>query len=280
MGLVLAEVSISLVLLVGAGLLFRSLMNAARHADGLHVVADLTMSVAPTGEGYRSPGADRRRIGIAWSSVCRPFPASRRWRSPNAVPMGGGMSVLAYQPDDKPEVPFNQQPLSNFVNVVAGLSSRTMGIPMVRGREFERERRGGNPRVIVINEAMARREFPDEDPSASASRSGPVPTSEPEWVEIVGVVGNMRQYRRGSGAGADHLCAAHRLAVRAQNLMILVRTAGDPMSVAGAVRAALQSARPVAAASRAAPAGRGGRRVADAAALQHDAAGRLRGVSR
>ena len=78
-GLVLAEVSISLVLLVGAGLLFRSLMTLVDMPMGFTTSRMLTMSVAPTGENY-----DRRRnswpIGIASSSASARFPAWRRWR--------------------------------------------------------------------------------------------------------------------------------------------------------------------------------------------------------
>ena len=103
-GLVLAEVSISLVLLVGAGLLFRSLMTLVDMPMGFTTSRMLTMSVAPTGENYRSPGAF---LGY-WDRVVErvsAIPGVEKVALTGGLPMGGNMSILAYQPDNKPEVP-------------------------------------------------------------------------------------------------------------------------------------------------------------------------------
>ncbi len=72
----------SLVLLVGAGLLFRSLMTLVDMPMGFSTSRMLTMSVAPTGENYQVARAIRRRIGIACSSASARCPASSRSRSP------------------------------------------------------------------------------------------------------------------------------------------------------------------------------------------------------
>jgi putative ABC transport system permease protein len=161
-GLVLAEVSISLVLLVGAGLLFRSLMTLVDMPLGFSTSRMLTMNVAPTGDNYRSPA----QLLAYWDRVVervQAIPGVERVALTGSVPMGGGMSVLAFQPDSKPPVPANQQPLTNFVDVGPGYFG-ALGIPVLKGREFTRQDAVENPRVIVINEAMARREYPDVDP--------------------------------------------------------------------------------------------------------------------
>ena len=239
-GLVLAEVSLSLVLLVGAGLLFRSLMTLVDMPMGFSTSRMLTMSVAPTGENYKSPG----QFVAYWDRVLETIgalPGVEQVALTGSVPMGGGMSVLAFQPDNKPLVPPNQQPVSNFVDIGAGYFS-TMGIPVVRGREFTREDTTLDPRVIIINEAMARREFPNEDPIGHRFSFGPDERGEQQWVEIVGVVGNVRQYRADQEPVPITYAPNSGAPSRAQNLMI--RTKGDPMSVAGPVRAALQSLDP------------------------------------
>ncbi len=64
-----------------------------------------------------------------------------------------------------------------------------------------------DPRAILINEAMARREFPDVDPIGRRFSFGPGQDGEPQWLEIVGVVGNVRQYRADQEPGADDLRA-------------------------------------------------------------------------
>ena len=91
-------------------------------------------------------------------------------------------------------MPPNQQPLTNYVDVSAGYF-QTMGIPIVRGREFNPQDMVENPRVIVINEAMARREYPNMDPVGRRFSFGNDENGNPQWLEIVGVVGNVRQYR-------------------------------------------------------------------------------------
>ncbi|HUQ88499.1 MAG TPA: ABC transporter permease, partial [Vicinamibacterales bacterium] len=239
-GLVLAEVSISLVLLVGAGLLFRSLMTLIDMPMGFTTSRMLTMSVAPTGETYRSPGDF---VGY-WDRVIErvgALPGVEKVALTGYVPMGGGMSVLAFQPDNKPIVPFNQQPVTNFVDIGPNYFS-TMGIPIVRGREFTKQDATLDPRAIIINEAMAHREYPNEDPIGHKFSFGPDDKGVEQWVEIVGVVGNVRQYRADQEPVPITYAPNSSQPSRAQNLMI--RTKGDPMSIAGSVRAALQSLDP------------------------------------
>jgi putative ABC transport system permease protein len=239
-GLVLAEVSLSLVLLVGAGLLFRSLMTLVDVPMGFTTSRMLTMSVAPAGDGYQSPAA----FVTYWERVVervRAIPGVERVALTGGLPMGGGMSVLAYQPDNRPEVPANQQPLTHLVDVGPGYFS-TMGIPVLKGRELTAQDAVLDPRTIVINDALARRDFPNEDPIGHRYSFGTDDSGNPQWVEIVGVVGNVRQYRADQEPVPITYAPFTSFPSRAQNLMI--RTAGDPMRVAGAVRAALQSLDP------------------------------------
>jgi putative ABC transport system permease protein len=239
-GLVLAEVSISLVLLVGAGLLFRSLMTLMDMPLGFTTSRMVTMTVAPTGENYRSSG---QFLGY-WSRVLervRAVPGVEQVALSSSLPLGGGVSVLSFQPEGKPEMPPNQQPLSFYVEASPGYFN-TMGIPVLRGREFSEGDAVENPRVILINDAMARREFPDADPIGRRFSFGPGENGAPEWVEIVGVVGNVRQYRADRDPVPMTYAPSSASPGRAQNLMI--RTAGDPSAAAGAIRSALQSLDP------------------------------------
>jgi putative ABC transport system permease protein len=239
-GLVLAEVSICLVLLVGAGLLFRSLMTLIDMPMGFSTSRMLTMSVAPTGDSYRSPGAMREYWNRVEQRIAA-VPGVEKVALTGYVPTGGGMSVLAYQPDNKPEVPFNQQPVSNYVDVGAGYFS-TMGIPVLRGREFTAADMAEDSKTIIINEALAKRDFPNENPIGHRFSFGPAENGQQQWLEIVGVVGNVRQYRADQEPVPITYAPFTVAPGRAQNLMI--RTAGDPMATAGSVRAALQALDP------------------------------------
>lgn len=239
-GLVLAEVSLSLVLLVGAGLLFRSLMTILDVPLGFTTDRVLTVQVAPAGENYRSPG----QFIAYWDRVLeqvRALPGVESAALTSGLPMAAGWSILAFTVEGKPAVPLSQQPLAHWLEVSPEYFS-TLGIPVLRGREFTRGDAVENPRVIVVNEAMARREFPDQDPIGRRFTFGPDETGTPQWSEIVGVVANVRQYR----ADEDPVPMAYGVHTgsprAAQN--VLVRTAGAPTAVAASVRAALQALDP------------------------------------
>ncbi len=234
--LVLAEVSISLVLLVGAGLLFRSLMTLLDVPLGFTSSQVLTLQVAPAGENYRSP---EHFVGY-WDQLVErvaAVPGVERAALTNSVPLGGNFGILSFIVQGRPELPPNQQPLSHFVSVSPGYFA-TLGIPVVRGREFEPGDAVVSPRVIVINEAMARREFPDEDPLGRRFSFGAGPDGEPAWLEIVGVAGNVRQYR----ADEEPVPMTYTVHTNApqQAMTILVRTAGSPAAMTPSVRAAIQ----------------------------------------
>lgn len=236
-GLVLAEVSLSLVLLVGAGLLFRSLMTLLDVPLGFTTHRVLTMQMAPTGETYRAPGA----LLNYWSSVLEragAVPGVEAVALSTSVPMTGGRSLIAFTVEGQPQRPLSQQPLAFWMEVSPGYF-RTLGIPVVRGREFERQDAVEQPTAIVVNEAMAAREFPGQDPIGRRFSFGPGEDGTPQWVTIVGVVANVRQYRADQEP-VPMAYGVHTGAAQApQNLF--VRTAGEPMAVAAAVRAAVQA---------------------------------------
>ena len=239
-GLILAEVALSLVLFVGAGLLFRSLLTLIDMPLGFSTSSMLTMSVAPTGEGYRTPG---QFLGY-WDRVLervRAIPGVEKVALTGAIPMGGGISVLTFQPDNIPQLPPNQQPITNFVDVSAGYFD-TMGIAVLKGREFSPADATLDPRVVVINEAMARRDFPNDEPIGHRLSFGLDERGNPDWVEIVGVVANVRQYGADQEPVPMTYAPSSSSPSRAQNLV--VRTSGDPMRTAGPVRAALQALDP------------------------------------
>jgi putative ABC transport system permease protein len=237
MGLVLAEVALSLVLLVGAGLLFRSLMNLLDVSLGFSPARITTLQVAPTGEGYRSP----EQAIAYWERVqerLQAVPGVEQVALTNSVPMGGSFSVLSYNVAGKPELPPNQAPLTHY----AGVSPRffaTLGIPVVQGREFAAGDAVTNPRVAIVNEAMARREWPGQDAVGQRLTFGAGDDGQPEWLDVVGVVSNVRQY----GVDQEPVATTYvpHTSAPAQPLTIMVRAAGEPASVAGSVRAALQA---------------------------------------
>ena len=240
MGLVLAEVAISLVLLVGAGLLFRSLTTLLDVPLGFTTSGVMTMQVAPTGESYRAPGHYISYWDRVLESV-RAVPGVKAAALSGSAPMASGMSVLAFQIAGRPELPMHQSPLSHVLEVSPGYFT-TLGIPVLRGREFTAQDAVESPRAVVINEAMARREFHDQEALGQRVAFGPGPDGEQRWLEVVGVVGNVRQYRADE-APVPMTYVVHTFAPQ-RPYSLIVRTDGDAAALSASVRSAIQSVDP------------------------------------
>jgi putative ABC transport system permease protein len=117
---------------------------------------------------------------------------------------------------------------------------RTMGIPLVRGREFNERDDGRRGKVTIINESMARRFWPDQDPIGQRIKIGP-PQGEP-WLTIVGVVKDVRQIGLDSEIG---FATYEPLAQRPRATMELaLRVAGDPATAMRAASAELRRMEP------------------------------------
>ena len=184
------------------------------------------------------------------------------------------MSVLSFQPDNKPRGAVQPAAGQHFVDVGRRLLQHD-GHP---DRARPRVHAGGRDARIRASSSSTRRwrgaSSRTRIRSVTASRSGRTSRAIQQWVEIVGVVGNVRQYRADQEPVPITYAPNSGAPSRAQNLMI--RTTGDPMSVAGLGPRRPAVARSVAAGVAAAHARRRGRRIADAAPLQHDAADRVR----
>ena len=236
--LVVAQVALTLVMLVGSGLMIRSFERLTKVDVGFNTENLLTLEYRLPANKYPE-GAQQwethRQIvervsalpGVVSASVVR------------AVPFGGNGTTVPFEvpgtaavsPDDRPRV------LINFAD--AGYL-RTMGIPLIRGRGLSEADGPNTPPVVVINRRLAERYWPNQDP-IGRSLLFPDPKA-PITATIVGVVGDVKHYGLGD---ADRMQA---YASQAQQPHIfnslVVRTAGDPMAMANAVRGAVWSVDP------------------------------------
>ena len=225
--LVVAQVALSLVLLAGAGLFVRTLRNAqaadvTRNPENVLLLKlDLTARRYDTARGQRFYSALLDRLHA--------LPGVRSAAYVLVVPFGGwrGGTDIVPHPGDKPvQVDFNAVSAEYF---------QTVGIPLVRGRAFEARDREGAAGAAVVNEQLARRFWPGEDPIGKQIQL----VQPTRLAEIVGVVrdGRFRGYR------ADvNPCFYVPLAQRYYYAMNLeVRTAVNPGRLVAAVRHEIQS---------------------------------------
>ena len=244
--LVVAELGLALVLLVGAGLLLRSFATLTRVSPGFDpenlLVVNLPLSPRDYAE-YAARASLVERIVERVSAL----PGVQRAGITTALPMAGpGASIHFNRAAEPPDGPDDY--------VMAGLRAATpaylstLGVPLLRGRMLSDSDRDGTPLVVVVNESMARQYFPDREPVGERIQFGTEPSPVDPTMEIVGVVGDVKQ-SFGSASQAEMFVPYAQfpdpiLAGLYLNTALVVRTAGEPEQAAPSIRSALRAIDP------------------------------------
>jgi putative ABC transport system permease protein len=236
--LVVVEVALALVLLVGAGLLARSFWQLQQVDPGVQPEQVLTMRLTLAASVYDEEAA-RRTLAAELIPRLESLPGAR---SAGAVgpflPLSGEKSSTMYLVEGRPPPSEGEEPGAD-IRVVAGEYFRTLGIPLLRGRLFDDRDHENSPTVFVINEALAREQFPGQDPVGQRLSYW---WGDMLGGEVIGVVGSVREM----GPTEDPSPAiyrAHRQDPVGQ-LHLVIRTAGDPLALAGVASAAVRGIDP------------------------------------
>jgi putative ABC transport system permease protein len=115
---------------------------------------------------------------------------------------------------------------------------KTLGVPLIRGRYFEERDTAEASQVTIIDETLARKYFPNEDPVGKriTFQGGP---NNPIWREIVGIVGHVKHRGLDGESRVQYYMPYHQMA--RPNLFLVARTTGDPTAIAGSIRNAISS---------------------------------------
>ncbi|MEJ2217488.1 MAG: ABC transporter permease [Gemmatimonadota bacterium] len=195
-GLVVVQVALSLVLLVGAGLLTRSLQRLS-HVDKGFDARNVITARLQAPEGTFDTAERRHAFYDAMIARLDASPDVESAAATLLIPLVPRSWERGILPDSRPWTPDHME--SVLYNVVSPGYFRTMGIPLLRGRGFQAADRDGTRRVAVIDETMAQKFWPGENPIGrkvsfvdTHEHAGGVP--QPEWVTVVGVAANVRHY--------------------------------------------------------------------------------------
>ena len=223
--LVVAEVTLAMVTLVGAGLMIKSFWRLAHVNPGYEPAGVLTAKIDPSGTNYKE---------VAQLSAFYRGLLERVSTIPGVSHAGIINSLNAstsFSVDEHPPIPPEQQQSAQMNQVSADYFS-TMGIPLRAGRLFNERDGQGAESVIIIDESLARREFPGENPIGKHLHFWDTP-----W-EIIGVVGGAKYWGL-TGEPVPHLYFSY-LQVNWGSMSLVVRTqSGDPTKLAGPIRAEL-----------------------------------------
>jgi putative ABC transport system permease protein len=237
--LVVSEVALAIVLLASAGLLIRSFVRLQQVDRGFNTDNVLTMVVRLPEARYREDPQLVNFFAQALERI-RQLPNVRSAGMVNLLPLYGGLgSATGFKILGRPEPPPGQGPGTDVRVTDAGYFT-TMGIPLLRGRNFSDTELKQARHVILINEAMARKHFPNEDPIGQ--RLDVSMFEEPTPAEIIGVVGNVRY---------DSLVDESPPAVYFPHpdlaypfMTLVIRTDGEPSALAPAVQREIRALDP------------------------------------
>jgi predicted permease len=238
-GLVVAEIALAVILLSGSGLLIRSLVRVQTSERGFDSENVLLLQVD------LPPAYDSNAKTAAFFAQ-----AVERIRAlPGVVAVGAISDFFIHrQPDFRiapegqpPRHPTDPAPPLTGDNVLPGYFE-AMRIPLLRGRLLDESDLVPNaPRVVVINEEMARRFWPGEDPIGKRFKGGLDPAANFPWTTVVGVVADMRRQRLDEPA-IPYMFQPGAIA----QMDIAVRTTGDPELLRNAIRAQMHDLDPAA----------------------------------
>jgi predicted permease len=187
--LVLAEVSLACVLLVGAGLMVRTLANLYRVELGFEPRGLLTLRTELPRPRY-SESPDRDVFYQRAVERIRALPGVVEAGFSSNLPLAGSGGMLSFTPEGtSPEI--REQPHANYRLVTPGLL-QALRIPLRAGRSFGSEDTANSAPVAVVNESLARRYWPGESPIGKRFKVGEADSQHP-WVTIVGLAGDAKQ---------------------------------------------------------------------------------------
>ncbi len=235
--LVVAEIALSLLLVVGAGLLAKSYWHVLNVDPGFDPRGLVTMRVSLPASRYSTTPAVVRFFHDLPAELAT-VPGVRTISGVNAMPISGGDSHGVITIDGR-AFSAGEAPAASYRRILPNYF-RTMHIPLVTGREFDDRDQGQDPKVVIISDAMARRLWPGQDPIGQRIKIGP-PEREP-WLTVVGVVGDVRN------VGVETDVAYDTYEPHAQRpwstMRLLVRAEGDDARVTTDVRARLRMLEP------------------------------------
>jgi predicted permease len=204
--IVAAQIAITLVLVVGAGLLGRSLMKVLEVNPGFRVEKIVTMDVSLPWEGWDNPKAKAGQA-IFFSSLIdrlKQIPGVRKVGAASALPMDGGLPDGMFLLMMQNEIPKTTDGFGTLLQQKERLGSadfcvasdgyfQVLGIPLIRGRIFDEHDGANSPHVAVISESLARDRWPNQDPIGHTIEFGNM-DGDLRLLTIVGIVGDVHEY--------------------------------------------------------------------------------------
>jgi putative ABC transport system permease protein len=239
--LVVVEIGLALVLLVGAGLLLRSFTRLTNVPPGFNPDNLLIVNLPLSPQRYQD-AVSRTTVVDEIVARVRVLPGVKAAAITTTIPMAGSGALIHFNRAAYPPKGPDDYVLAGYRAVTPGYLE-ALGVPLRRGRMITDGDQNAAPRVVVINESLARQYFPDRDPLGQRMQIGTEPSPDVPTMEIVGIVGDVKQsFEAGSNAEMfvpygqypDPILGPMYL-----NTALVVRTTGEPLDLTNSLRAAI-----------------------------------------
>ncbi len=239
--LMVFEVTSTLALLIGAGLLIKSFWRVQEVNPGFNPNNLLSMQLSLPDTKYKEPA----RIDALFQKILTEIAALPGVKSAglsSTMPMSGINSGATFRIEGRESAPGENLP--NGLLCIAGASYfQAMNIPLIRGRYFDDRDVAGAQSVAILDEAMARRYWPNEDPIGKRIWwYENDPQGNKRWREVVGIVGGVRHHKMDEESGVQFYIPLRQFPFPARNVFLAIRAAAEPESLTSAVRDVIQSA--------------------------------------
>jgi putative ABC transport system permease protein len=230
--LVAVEVALSLVLLIGAGLMIKSFLRLQQMNLGFNPENVLAVNLTLSHSKY---GEDRQQAAFFQEALQRLqlLPGIQSAGATTGLPLTLNLSGSDFRIEGHPDPEAGKEMIINTRSVSPGYF-HTLGIPLIKGRDFSDRDKSDAPKAAIINQDLARIYFPNEDPMGKRITFD----DGQSWISIVGMIGDVKQLGLDSSAKAEVYFPY--LQVAAPSMSLVVRTASNPLNVAAAVKSQIQ----------------------------------------
>jgi putative ABC transport system permease protein len=232
--LVISEVALSLVLLIGAGLLIRSFVSLLNVHPGFEVPALLVVEMPLSRAKYASPEQQTTYVKQLIERTST-LPGVDSVAAVNILPLSGNGRQSSFTIEGRPPVPPGQEPDAE-VSTVTPDYFRAMGIPVRSGRTFTERDTKDAPGVVVISETLARRNFPGEEPVGKRLR---LDDAQPPY-QIIGIVADIHHEGLEREVYPEYYLSSLQSPERQVNLIVRAAPGTEPASLQPSVRQAIK----------------------------------------
>lgn len=234
--LVASQIGLAFVLLVGSGLLFRSMQRLIAISPGFDARDVITMQLQASRRRHAEDGAAHRHFDAVLDAVRR-VPGVTAAAMTSQLPMSGDRDAYGVTLENPPEVaPTDHRDIFRYA--VSPGYLEVMGIPLRAGRTLDANDREGAPRAVVVNESFARRYLPNRDPIGQRLWVGPTAG---EAYTVVGVVGDVKQLSLAGEVPDAVYTTATQWRFEDLAMSLVVRGEPDAESLVPAIRTAIWS---------------------------------------